>query len=56
MTAALLKDAQAALENKDSSFHKYQLAVGKVDIFIEFIKPPPHLIIFSESLLHRFCN
>ncbi|NEO40051.1 MAG: XdhC family protein [Moorea sp. SIOASIH] len=49
LTAALLKDAQAALENKHSSFHQYQLAVGKVDIFIEFIKPPPHLIIFGAG-------
>ncbi|NET83299.1 MAG: XdhC family protein [Moorea sp. SIO1F2] len=49
LTAALLKDAQAALENKHSSFYQYQLAVGKVDIFIEFIKPPPHLIIFGAG-------
>ncbi|EGJ32415.1 MULTISPECIES: XdhC/CoxI family protein [Moorena] len=49
LTAALLKDAQAALENQHSSFHQYQLAVGKVDIFIELIKPPPHLIIFGAG-------
>ncbi len=48
-TAALFKDAQACLQNQNSSFHKYQLARGKVNVFIEFIKPPPHLIIFGAG-------
>ena len=49
LTAALLQDAQACLQNQNSSFYQYQLALGKVDVFLEFIKPPPHLIIFGAG-------
>ncbi len=49
LTDILIKDVRAALQNQNSSFHKYQLALGKVDIFIELIEPPPHLIIFGAG-------
>lgn len=49
LMAALLKDAEASLENQYSSFHQYQFTAGQVDVFIEFIKPPPHLIIFGAG-------
>lgn len=49
LKAVLLKDVRFALQNQNYSFHKYQLTQGKVDIFIEFIKPPPHLIIFGAG-------
>jgi len=53
LTAVLLKDAQTSLQNQHSSFHQYQLTVGKVEVFIEQLQPPTHLIIFgagSDSL------
>ena len=49
LTKALIKDVQSALINPYSSFHKYQLLSGKVNVFIEFIQPPPHLIIFGAG-------
>ncbi len=49
LTNVLQKYAHTALKNKNSSFHKYQLPIGKVDVFIELIQPPPHLIIFGAG-------
>ena len=49
LTSVLLKEAATALKNQNSSFHKYQLALDKVDVFIELIQPPPHLIIFGAG-------
>ncbi|WP_071189960.1 XdhC/CoxI family protein [Trichormus sp. NMC-1] len=49
LTKVLIKDAQTALKNQLSSFHKYQLLSGKISVFIEFIQPPPHLIIFGAG-------
>ncbi|WP_353929731.1 XdhC family protein [Okeanomitos corallinicola TIOX110] len=46
---ALIKDSKAALENQHSSFHKYQLPLGEVNVFIEFIQPPPNLMIFGAG-------
>ena len=48
-TATLLKEARLNLQHQNSSFHQYQLAQGKVDVFLELIKPPPHLIIFGAG-------
>jgi xanthine dehydrogenase accessory factor len=49
LTNILTKDARTCLQNQNSSFHKYQLALSKVDVFMEFIQPPPHLIIFGAG-------
>jgi xanthine/CO dehydrogenase XdhC/CoxF family maturation factor len=49
LTAAIIKDAQIALENQYSSVNKYQLALSKVDIFIEVIQPPTRLTIFGAG-------
>ncbi len=49
LTEVLLKDVQAVRQNHHSSFHKYQLALGNVDVFIELIQPPPHLLIFGAG-------
>ncbi len=49
LIATLVKDAQICLQNQYSSFHNYQLVLGKVNIFLELIKPPPHLIIFGAG-------
>ncbi|NET57368.1 MAG: XdhC family protein [Symploca sp. SIO2E6] len=49
LTAALVKDAQATLQNQHSSFHQYQLTLGKVEVFIELLKPPPNLMIFGAG-------
>jgi xanthine dehydrogenase accessory factor len=49
LTQALIKDVQSALKNQCSSFHKYQLLSSQVNVFIEFIQPPPHLIIFGAG-------
>lgn len=48
-TDILCADARTVLENKNPSFHKYQLPIGKVDVFIELVQPPPHLIIFGAG-------
>ncbi|NEP09915.1 MAG: XdhC family protein [Symploca sp. SIO2C1] len=49
LSAAILTDAKTVLRNQHSSFNQYQLALAKVDVFIELIKPPPHLIIFGAG-------
>jgi xanthine/CO dehydrogenase XdhC/CoxF family maturation factor len=49
LTQSLIKDVKSALKNQYSSFHKYQLLSGEVNVFIEFIQPPPHLIIFGAG-------
>jgi xanthine/CO dehydrogenase XdhC/CoxF family maturation factor len=49
LKSALIKDAQVALENQKSSINKYQLSLGSVDVFIEVIQPPTHLIIFGAG-------
>ncbi|MDJ0798101.1 MAG: XdhC family protein [Calothrix sp. MO_167.B12] len=49
LTKILLEDVRAALQNQHSSFHKYQLPLGKIDVFIELIEPPPHLIVFGAG-------
>ncbi|EAZ88949.1 XdhC family protein [Crocosphaera chwakensis] len=46
---ALLKTAQTCLQNQQSSFYSYQLSQGKIDVFLEFIKPPPNLMIFGAG-------
>ena len=49
LTAALQEDAQTALKNQHSSFHKYQLGKSQVEVLLELIQPPPHLIIFGAG-------
>jgi xanthine dehydrogenase accessory factor len=49
LTQALIKDAELALKNQYSSCHKYQISSGQVNVFMEFIQPPPHLIIFGAG-------
>lgn len=49
LKSALIKDAQIALENQKSTINKYQLSLGSVDVFIEVIQPPTHLIIFGAG-------
>lgn len=49
LTQALIKDAQTTLKNQYSSFHKYQFLSGQVSVFLEFIQPPPNLIIFGAG-------
>lgn len=46
---ALIKDAELVLKNQSSSFHKYQLSLGEVSVFIELIQPPPNLMIFGAG-------
>ncbi len=49
LKSALIKDAQIALANQKSTINKYQLSLGSVDVFIEVIQPPTHLIIFGAG-------
>ncbi|MDZ8054772.1 MAG: XdhC family protein [Aulosira sp. ZfuVER01] len=49
LKSALIKDVQIALQNQKSSINKYQLALDSVDVFIEVIQPPTHLIIFGAG-------
>ena len=49
LTQVLIEDAQLALKNQNSSFHKYQLLSGEVNVFMELIQPPPNLIIFGAG-------
>ncbi|MBW4562757.1 MAG: XdhC family protein [Mojavia pulchra JT2-VF2] len=49
LTAALIKDAQVALQNQRLSVNKYQLLSGSVDVLIELIQPPIQLIIFGAG-------
>ena len=49
LTELLLQDVPAARENQHSSFHQYQLPLGKADVLIELIEPPPHLIVFGAG-------
>lgn len=46
---ALLKNAQTSLHNQKSSFYSYQLSQGKIDVFMELIKPPLNLMIFGAG-------
>ncbi|MBW4668476.1 MAG: XdhC family protein [Cyanomargarita calcarea GSE-NOS-MK-12-04C] len=48
-TTILVKDAQTALYNQQSTVKKYRLASGSVEVFIEVIKPPTPLVIFGGS-------
>ncbi len=45
----VLKDSQAALQQKSSILKEYQLATGKIEVFIEVIQPPLSLIIFGAG-------
>ncbi|MEM9927271.1 MAG: XdhC family protein [Cyanobacteria bacterium P01_D01_bin.50] len=45
----VLKDSQAALQNNSSILKEYQLATGKVEVFIEVIQPLLSLIIFGAG-------
>ncbi|OUL34863.1 xanthine dehydrogenase [Nostoc sp. T09] len=49
LKSALIQDAQVALQNQNSAINKYQLSLGSVDVFIEVIQPPVHLIIFGAG-------
>ncbi len=49
LTQTLIKDVQSVLKNQYSGVYKYQLLSGQVNVFIEFIQPPPHLIIFGAG-------
>jgi xanthine dehydrogenase accessory factor len=48
-TNLLVKDAQAALHNQQSTVKKYRLVSGSVAVFIEVIEPPTPLVIFGAS-------
>ncbi|WP_242046292.1 MULTISPECIES: XdhC family protein [Calothrix] len=49
LESALIHDAQIALKNQKSTINKYQLSLGIVEVFIEIIQPPTHLIIFGAG-------
>ncbi|MBD2203158.1 XdhC family protein [Calothrix sp. FACHB-1219] len=49
LESALIHDAQIALKNQKSTINKYQLSSGIVEVFIEIIQPPTHLIIFGAG-------
>ncbi|ACB52686.1 putative xanthine dehydrogenase accessory factor [Crocosphaera subtropica ATCC 51142] len=49
LSFTLLKDAQTCLQNQQSSVYCYQFPQGKIDVFMELIKPPPNLIIFGAG-------
>jgi xanthine dehydrogenase accessory factor len=49
LKSALINDAQIALNNQKSTIHKYQFSSGVIDVFIEIIQPPTHLIIFGAG-------
>ncbi|MTJ06546.1 MULTISPECIES: XdhC family protein [unclassified Anabaena] len=49
LNQVLIKDAQEALKNQCSSFHKYQFGSGEVNVFMEFIQPPFNLLIFGAG-------
>ncbi|MBD2356624.1 XdhC family protein [Tolypothrix sp. FACHB-123] len=49
LESALIDDAQIALTNQKSTINKYQLSSGIVEVFIEIIQPPTHLIIFGAG-------
>lgn len=46
---ALLKNAQTCLQNQQSSFYSHQLSQGKISVFLEFIEPPPNLMVFGAG-------
>ena len=45
----LLSDTKAALENNQSILKEYNLATGKIEVFIEVIQPPLSIIIFGAG-------
>jgi xanthine dehydrogenase accessory factor len=45
----LIRDAKAALDDRRSSIHQYQLPFGSIEVFIEVIQPPTPLIIFGAG-------
>jgi xanthine dehydrogenase accessory factor len=49
LKSALVNDAQIALKNQKSTINKYQFSSSIVDVFIEIIQPPTHLIIFGAG-------
>jgi xanthine dehydrogenase accessory factor len=49
LKSALVNDAQNALKNQKSTINKYQFSSSIVDVFIEIIQPPTHLIIFGAG-------
>jgi xanthine dehydrogenase accessory factor len=49
LKSALANDAQIALKNQKSTINKYQFSSSIVDVFIEIIQPPTHLIIFGAG-------
>ncbi len=45
----VLRDTKTALSNNNLILKEYQLATGKIEVFIEVIKPPLSLIIFGAG-------
>ncbi|RUT07344.1 putative xanthine dehydrogenase subunit A [Dulcicalothrix desertica PCC 7102] len=49
LTKSLITDAQTSLINQKCKVNKYQLGEGSVEVFIEVIQPPTHLVIFGAG-------
>ena len=48
LTKLIIKDAQAALDNQQTTVKKYQLS-GSIEVLIEVIQPPTPLIIYGAG-------
>ncbi len=47
--AQIATDAQTALHQKIAIHRQYYLPLGQVEVLIEVIQPPPHLVIFGAG-------
>ena len=45
----IFRDTKAALHNSNSILKEYDLATGKIEIFVEVIQPPLSLIVFGAG-------
>jgi len=46
---AIAEDARLVFEKQQSAVYQYQLAQGTVEVFLEFVQPPPSLTIFGAQ-------
>jgi xanthine dehydrogenase accessory factor len=46
---AIAADAQIALQQKSTTHIHYRLPSGQVEVLLEVIQPPPHLVIFGAG-------
>lgn len=49
LTQMIALDGRSVLDNHKSAVNQYQINSGKVEVFLEFIQPPPCLIIFGAQ-------